>query len=122
MIEPPKQNGVGVNYRVRAEIRASSAITPRNMNPRAGNQELVFARGDGPSMRCEGKKTVDTPFEIGVVPARNVKRRDTDTVKRLTGIKRGPVFPEFRVIKPIKNIRGQTFPLERGVTAEWQHT
>src|ERR1700723_1171419 len=73
-------------------------------------------------MRCEGKKTVDTPFEIGVVPARNVKRRDTDTVKRLTGIKRGPVFPEFRVVKPIKNIGGQAFPSERGVAAKWQHT
>ena len=44
VIEPAQQDRVGIEQRFRAKIRGADAIAPGNVNPRAGNQVLVFAR------------------------------------------------------------------------------
>jgi len=86
MIEPAEQKRVRVEQRLGAEARGSGAIAPGNMDPRTGNQELVFARGGAARVRRQSEKTVNAAFEISVVPAGDVERGDADTVERLADV------------------------------------
>lgn len=121
VIEPAKQNRVGIEQRLGAEIRGSDAIAPRNVHPRPGDQVLMIAREVAARIGRKRQESVGAASHVGVIPPGNMQRGHADLIQALGDIERGPIFAGLIVSEPIERVLRQPFAVECGMLAKRKH-